>query len=511
MSDILISAAQVASILGSNLNDIFVREAIDIDVNIDFPDEVLVNDQNDHAALAHGFGWRAWVNPTQTELDADLKSPDNIWEPVFGNYSKVEVLTTDYLKKIKDYQESKLVLNTGVEIEKFQSVWSDFGQLNDVFIDRIFDGQSTGRIFAIPTTEKSLVKSRVFLYINGVLQPTSSFQVSKLTVTIANTVQINVGAKIVVIYKKYSPSAEELSFDPDTKDDILVNTQYKFGYDYSSFAIRDSSDKLSKTSYFFWVKNKNTPAKNRKMSVQQAKNLLQYGPSLYMTFHHPIQPINQSVRYDSISIFGLNKIANRDDTFKLRFTRNFTLRDDPNELDLKNVHKEWKLLRPAQNIRIPVNLWEKLVDSAVGADSIGNVVPSLYLSDYDSKHGTSNRFGLGKGQVLADKETVLASIKYTILNTKTTLNLAGTIVPDYIQNLKLSQLDKYFDTKENIRKTLEFIWRSAKPKQINEIFFAVINDALANNSEFKDVFKTSRLSVYSIKTVDQILTGTSDE
>jgi hypothetical protein len=226
---------------------------------------------------------------------------------------------------------------------------------------------------------------------------------------------------------------------------------------------------------------------------------------------HPEANGSLPVRYDSVAIFGLNKFANRDDTYKLRFTRNFTLRDDPNELDLKNVHAEWTLLRPAQNTRIPLVLWDKLVDSAVGKDAIGNTVPYTYLSDYDAQHGTSNRFGLATGQILAEKENVLASIKHTILNTTVTMNLGGTSVPDYIQNLKLSQLDKYFDTPENIRKTLDFIWREAKPKQINEIFFAVINDALANNFEFKDVFKTSRLSVYSIKTVGQILTGTNDE
>jgi hypothetical protein len=248
------------------------------------------------------------------------------------------------------------------------------------------------------------------------------------------------------------------------------------------------------------------------MSIQQAKNLLTYGPTLYMTFHNILPAtVETPIRYDSISVYGLNAFANRDDTYKLRFTRNFTLRDDPNELDLKNVHAEWTLLRPGQNVRVPANLWDKLVDSAVGSDIIGNELPYTYLRDYDAQHGTSNQFGLGVGQILANKENVIASIKHTLLNTALTINLGGSVVPDFVQNLKLTQLDKYFDTKENIRKTLDFIWREAKPKQINEIFFAAINDALANNFEFKDVFKTSRLSVYSIKTVDQILTGTNDE
>jgi len=512
VSNLIIPASAISAMIGNSNHDIFVREAVSIDVEIDFPDNTLVNDETDPDTVNHAFGWRTWQNPAQTDLDSDLKSPDNIWEPIYGEYVPVGTLSTDYLKKIKSYQEAKLVLNSGIEVEKYQSIWSDFAQLNDIFLERIFDGKDVSRTFTIATSDKSIDTSRLFVYVDGVLQSLTNVKISKLNVELTSAINVLVGSKIVVIYKKYQPSASELSFDPDTKDDYLVNTQYKFGYDYTSFEIRDSNDRLTQSVYYFWVKNKNTPAAGHKMSIQQSKNLLTYGPSLYMTFHD-IKDASGSlpIRYDAISIFGLNKFATRDDTYKLRFTRNFTLRDDPNELDLKNVHAEWALIRPAQNVRIPLNLWDKLVDSAVGQDVIGNAVPYTYLSDYDEQHGTSNRFGLGQGQVLANKESVVASIKHTILNTNLTINLGGTLVPDYIQNLKLSQLDKYFDTPETIRQTLDFIWRQAKPKQINEIFFAVINDALANNFEFKDVFKTSRLSVYSIKTVEQILTGTDDE
>lgn len=511
-STVLISAAQLAAIIGAPNHDVYIRESAPIDIDIDFPEEILINDRlNDPDSNAFGYGWRSWVNPTQADLDEDLRAPDNLWEPVYGEFVPVSILTTDYLKKIKEYQESKLVLNSNVIVEKFNSIWSDFKQLNDIFIERIFDGSESAKVFVVNTDEKTLVKDRISVYINGVLQPSSYYTVNKLNVTL-NISDIVLGAKIVILYKKYQPSAIELSFNPEVKDDILTNTQFKFGYDYTEYELRDSNDMLSKSAYYFWVKNKNTAPKNRKMSVQQAKNLLTYGPSLYMTFHNIVNAEGHlPVRYDSVGVFGLNKFANRDDTYKLRFTRNFTLRDDPNELDLKNVHAEWKLLRPSQNVRVPSTLWDKMVDSAVGKDIVGNAVPFTYLSDYDNQHGTSNRFGLGVGQILAEKENVLESIKHTILNTTLTLNIGGTKVPDYIQNLKLSQLDKYFDTPENIRKTLDLIWREAKPKQINELFFAVVNDALANNFEFKDVFKTSRLSVYSIKTVGQILTGTNDE
>ena len=521
---VLIPANEIAAMIGNPNHDIFIRETMSMEVEIDFPDHTFDNNYVDDGNVST-YGWRTWENPTQSDLDNDLKTPDNLWEPVYGEYVPVQNLTLEYLDKIKKYQSAKWTLNSGTVVEKFNPVWSDYKQLTDIVMERIYDGKANTTTFTIGTEEKVLSKDRIFVYVDGILQPSTNFTVAKLVVSITAT--INVGAKLVVIYKKYQPTAAELSFDPDTSDDILVNTQYKYGYDYTSYKIRDTNDRLSDSVYYFWVKNKNTPPAGRGMSVLQAKNLLAYGPSLYMVFQNITEANDQKklpVRYDAITVYGLNKYVSRDDTYKLRFTRNFTLRDDPNEIDfktgrpsrgssssLKNVHTEWTLLRPAQNKRIPLNLWNKLVESALGQDSIGNTLPYTYLKDYDHQHGTSNSFGLGVGQILAEQAQVIASIKHTILNTTLTINLGGTKVPDYIQNLKLSQLDKYFDTPENIRKTLDLIWREAKPKQINEIFFAVINDALANNFEFKDVFKTSRLSVYSIKTVGQILTGTNDE
>lgn len=508
MASTALSASAIAAMVGNPNHDIFIRETVSLDVEINFPDDTLVNDPSDQDSFTHPYGWRAWVNPTQADLDADLKSPDNLWEPVFGEYTSVGALSTNYLQKIKDYQDAKLVLNSGTVIERFKSIWSDYTQLSDVFLTRIFDGQEASRLFAIESSEKTFDKSRVFVYINGILQPATNFALSKFQVFIASSVEIPVGAKIVVIYKKYQPTKDELNFDPETKDDYNVNTQYRFSYDHSILSTRDENGKIANTKYYFWVKNKNTPVPGSAMSVQQAKNLLVNGPSLYMTFHD-ICPATATlpVRYDAITLSGINKFVGKDDTYKIRFTRNFTLRDDPNELDLKNVHAEWTLIRPAQNVRIPLHLWEKMVDSACGQDIVGNKLPNQNLRDYDDRHGSTNRYGLGQGQVLADQEQVITSIKYTILNTQLTLNLGGNLVPDYIQVLNLSQLDKYFDTPENIRKTLDLVWREARPKQINEIFFAVINDALANNFEFKDIFKTSRLSIYSIKTVAQIITG----
>lgn len=508
----ILTAAEIASMIGNPNHDVFIRESISLDVEIDFPDEVFVNDKSDHDSVRHPYGWRTWENPSQQDLTNDIKLPNNLWEPIFGDYVPVNLISAKYLQKIENYQNQKLETNYGLTIEKYKSQWSDYTQLKDIFIDRIFDGNAESRNFEINVNDSVLDKNRVFAYINGILQPSSNITIIKKTIGFNAAVEIPIGSKLVVIYRKYQPTTEDLKFNPDERDDIQVNTQFSYGYDFTENNIRDQYGKIAETKYYFWVKNKNTPIKNHNMSVQQVKNLLTYGPSLYMNFHNLQEATgNLPLRYDAITLSGVNKFVGSDDTYKVRFTRNFTLRDDPQDLDLKNVHSEWTLLRPAQNVRIPQNLWEKMVNSACGQDIVGNVMPRQNLADYDARHGTSNRFGLGAGQVLAEKEQTINSIKYTILNTQLTINIGETPATDYIRFLDLTQLDKYFDTPDNIRKTLDKIWREAKPKQINEIFFAVINDALANNFEFADVFKTSRLSVYSIKTIAQIITGTSDE
>jgi hypothetical protein len=55
---------------------------------------------------------------------------------------------------------------------------------------------------------------------------------------------------------------------------------------------------------------------------------------------------------------------------------------------------------------------------------------------------------------------------------------------------------------------MSLIFNSARASQINEIFFNVLDDALANNFELADMFKTSLITVSS---ASNILAATSTE
>lgn len=208
-----------------------------------------------------------------------------------------------------------------------------------------------------------------------------------------------------------------------------------------------------------------------------------------------------TLSYSAVTISGLNRVVSKDDTFKLRFTRNFTLRDDPEEWNLKNIHTEWALMREGQKTRVPEGLWQKLTDSVAGKDAAGNDVPALRRVLYDERNGTRTQFGFGPEQTLAPSEMLRSSIIFTIVNTKLVDTGAEVPVPDYIPFLNLDESSLWFSDAATARKTMTDIWNHASVAQINEIFFAALNDLLANNYELTDIFKTSRLSAYSIKVV----------
>lgn len=209
------------------------------------------------------------------------------------------------------------------------------------------------------------------------------------------------------------------------------------------------------------------------------------------------------MKYKAITIANLNTFVSKDNTYKLRFTRDFTLRNDPNELDLKNVHTEWELIRPNAKQKIPEQLWNKIVDSACGQDIIGNALPSKVRIDYDKRHGTYTRYGFEKDQIFVENELIINSLYQAILNPKTTIWVNGSYVPDFINNLDYTQSGQWFATPTSTRQILNYIWNYATAAQINGIFFELLEDALANNYEFSDLFKTSRLSIHSITTIQE--------
>ena len=146
-------------------------------------------------------------------------------------------------------------------------------------------------------------------------------------------------------------------------------------------------------------------------------------------------------------------------------------------------------------------MWQKLTDSVVGFDEANNPIPSVRRELYDERNGTSIRYGFGVEQSLAPLNLLRNSIKYIIQNTKLVIDVDGVNMSDYITFLDLDDPDAWFSTPQAARETRSLSWAEASIQQVNEIFFACMNEILACNYELTDIFKTSRLSAHSIKVV----------
>lgn len=437
------------------------------------------------------YSWRGWKVPTNEDLSSDKNTPYSSWNPIYGDWIDIPH-SKDILKTIALYQKDKLVLLNGTYIEKYYSNWGDWVKLKDEYQHKI----SSGNIIDFSFNRK--IESNYFsLYVNGINQLPTTYVIDEKYPKDAVTLnKIPAGYKVTALLRKYKPSDEELSFDPDVKDDIYVSDQYKYDYEYIVTDTRDEYGNISGKEYFYWVKHKLIPKNKKEMSCQQAEIFLKNGPEVYMTFQ-----FLENNQYKGITIANLNRFIKKEQTFKLRFTRNFILRDDPNELDLKNVHTEWTLIRPNSKDKIPRTLWEKIIDSACGKTISGKVLPANERFEYDLRHGTRTRFGFGTDQILIDQDFVKKSLIQAITNPATVKYDGEKNIPDLINNLDMSTVPGIFNSPDKIRQLLEFIWIKATAQQLNGIFFEVLNDALANNYEFTELFKTSRLSAHSINTI----------
>ena len=472
---------------------------------------LFVNDDTDPMfGMPNVVQWRAWEVPTQAELEVDSRVPNSKWIPYLG---KFESINTVNVTTVQDAVAGGMyTLNDGTVADKYQTSWGAWTELTQI-IKRAVQVLPAILGVAQPISvqvDAGLTSDRISVYVNGVAQLSGTYSLMSTMLPIVNAphglvtiTNVPFGHQVVIIVRAYNPSTAELSFNPAIKDNLLVQRQYKVGFQYVELQVRDNNGSISGTKYYFWVKNRTSAAPNNSLSVKAVSQLLTTGPSQYLTFQHMIGAGigSDPYRYNAIAIAGLNYVVTKDDTFKLRFTRNFTLRDDPQQLDLKDTHAEWSLIRAGQRTKIPETLWNKLVNTACAADVAGNVLPSPRRASYDDRNGTRTRFGFGNDQVLAPTDLVVSTLQFTILNTKLLDESGAVPIPNYMTFLDFGQSDIWFSTPTNTRNTLTRIWNEAKVSQINELFFAVLEDIVASNYELTDIFKTSRLSAYSIKVI----------
>jgi hypothetical protein len=510
-----ITAASLATELDGILQDVYVREGVRYTEVLPLPltpFNAFINDPLDPDYATVDQEWRTWTVPSQAELSVDLVPPRNSWKPYVGDWLPTNV-TSEVVALMK---EPALTLRTGEKVERYRSTWSDWQLLQNVKLEKISDGATQvtflkSEFISVPAEE--IDTNRLQVFVNGVqLNPNPRFGYVVGFDVLANQPMVQVvnvvpeGASVLLIYRAPQPTAAQLAFDPAVEDDPEVQVQYRKDYQYTQLEVRDEIGNVVGKRYYFWVADKVTAGANKNMSIQQAARLLKDGPDTYALLARALVSSGKAA-FDSCAIAGLRRYVTKNNAYKLRFLRDFTLRDDPEGINLKNTHTEWTLLRRNQLSRIPKQLWDKLTDAAAGVDAGGNPVPSQARIDYDEKYGTNLRFGFGQGQIFADTELVRASITNTILNTKLTIKVGNTVITDYITALDRSKSGEWFKDPTAARATMDLIWATARARQINEIFFEALEDALANNYEMTDIFKTSFITVQSSTKPESVTSG----
>lgn len=481
--------------------DVTVREGIRFDTLIPLPDEdIFVNDPLDPDVSRYEYGWRAWDIPTQSQLDSDLLFPRNVWFPYIGD--QIEITPTPEI--VTAMSVDTLTLKNGVAINRYTTSWTDWVELKDQKIEKISNG--TDRIgfnrTLFLTENQTIDVNRISLYVNGIQISPKNYVVSgnegEEVVELLNI--LDEGSSVLFIYRARQLTEDELAFDSIIEDNPSVQIEYKASYQYTKIDVRSEAGSISGAKYYFWVEDSSVIRPNKSTSILQCKTHLTSGPSQFMTF---AKIDDRKNAFDSCVISGLNTYVTNNDTYKLRFIHNETLRDDPEQIALRNVHTEWTLLKKSQNSKIPLSLWNHLTNAAAGEDAGGNPLPSPARVDYDSRNGTRSSYGFEPGQILAATDLVRETIRTTILNTSLEIKIGDSTIPDNITALNFDEADEWFKDAESARETMGIIWATARARQINEIFFAVLEDALANNYEFTDIFKTSLISVYTTSTIEE--------
>lgn len=466
----------------AHLRDVLFNSLTPTDV-LPYP-SALSNSPDDPINLANnGCGWRAWTVPSQSELDSDARFPNSIWRPYVGEYVQIHAPSMETIDDA--IANGSYTLNDGTIIRRYASDWTQWVAVTDTEQVKI----STGGTVVFTFGDKVDVNS-LFVFKNGIRQITNSFNVLGNFVAIENTVA---GDTLKVRIAGHTPSKDELEFDPDVSDDFKIQKQYKIDYDYVEVRNRLASGQSSTSTYYFWATNKTVSNKTPTNTIEE---MLITGPSQYVTF----------VNSTGLMIYGLNYIVLEDNKYKLRLVDDRTLRDDPTGISLKDTHAEWVLIRKGQRTRVPKQLWDMIVDSMCAATIVGDPLPSNSRIEYDARNGTSSIYGFGDGQILAPANVLIATVTNTIINTRVTLEFDISKRVDFISDkiLDWGNSDLWFSTVESIRANMGKIWDNAKPSQINEIVFAVIEDICVYNSSMTHLMKTSRLSAYSIKQINQI-------
>ena len=494
-------AARVGAEFGNAAHDIVVRQRVAARVLIE-PQVTTLN-----GSLVVGTtGWVSWSMPSYTLGVDDLDASFGSWAAMVGDFTAVGTELNDIKSDIQDE------LNSPQPVRAYEERWGPWKRLTSTIASTTYFVGAQTHLQVLESLSLDIPAAdvgRLAFYINGVRQVRDFTVVKGLHGYYPSRSHIDQGSRLRWELPFRVPTGDELKLQLEgTTTDPAKLVEYKLDTPHTKLEERNEFGRVFKTSYFYWVKNKETAAVGKKLSVKLAAQQLAQHPGPYAV-PQVMKRFNQldgrPNRYALLSVVNMTPLVRKDNKYKLRITENGSMRDDDRDMSLRPTHTEWKLIRRNQPTRIPKELWDKLVDTMCGQTATGQVLPYALYSEYDSRNGTTSRIGLKQGQVLSDSEAAVATVKGALLNTQVVTYDTATdsFKPSPVSffGYDSAMLDTYLATPTAIREFMASLWNYADARNVNELFFEVLEDALSASYELADIIKTSFVTLDEVRTV----------
>lgn len=301
-------------------------------------------------------------------------------------------------------------------------------------------------------------------------------------------------------------------------EDELRTGAYRYETPYTVTKRYDNVRNVEYDVYHFWVTQKRDEIPmngNRFTTIAEAEFQLINNPNPYMivsglrpgdtgygvVYGNVFDETDYKLpyRYTQLTIRGLVGKVKDEERYALRLSKDLSLRDSlptgdglDSYIAKKNRHTEWKLIREKQLYKIDQFLWDRLVEAAIGHPVNANVadysksLPALSRIVYDELYDADTRFGLGQEQILSDTPTTLSTILGILRDPRQTFTRVDMA----------EFLGKYdFSYKTDVVAALTEIYSVFTVEEINKIFFAVLQDAMAFKRQSSDIFKTSWIAL----------------
>lgn len=356
---------------------------------------------------------------------------------------------------------------------------------------------------------------QVDVYINGIYVDNVTFEdFNSVRVYFS---QYNFGDYCHAVVKAHKPTDEELR-----------NEEYKYGTPHTIEKRFDSKSGEVVEIYYYWVKNKKHPISdtNPNISLYSANKALIDMTDPYiilqgirtpdfgygLIFGHIFDEFDSKLpyRYTQLIARGLQGAVKDANRYVMRFTRDFTLRDDLDidEVSPMNIHEEWKLFREKQLEKIDRRLWDRITEALIGfkldGESFNSAkpIPSLNRILFDRLYQTDTQYGLGDTQVFTNKdlsrETILA------------------VLADPNREFEYVNIEEFltkhnFLTPEDIISAMNEIYMDFSVDAVNMIFFAVLHDAMSLKMEHSEILKTSWVALQISQNVEPSIDVPYDE